>query len=79
MFPGRNIVPSQWVVTATDGIASLESSFAPNKSARAFNDCHLSQIEINRPGGDDFRCSQSGCKKQFQNGAIPSRTQKVRA
>jgi hypothetical protein len=29
MFPGRNIVPSQWLVTATDGFASLESSLAP--------------------------------------------------
>jgi len=29
MFPGRNIVLSQWAVTATDGVASLESSLAP--------------------------------------------------
>ena len=29
MFPGCNIVLSQWVVTATDGFASLESSLAP--------------------------------------------------
>jgi hypothetical protein len=29
MFPGRNIVLSQWAVTATDGVASLESSLTP--------------------------------------------------
>ena len=32
MFPGRNMS------------LSLESSLAPKKSARAFNDCHLTYI-----------------------------------